>query len=277
MNMDQKFNIPSVEKKREGSMRLWLANEAMIKLALGEIKIEGKENINKIPLDANIVVMSTHLTDLDIPIVIHSIARYLDIAVTNMSVHHKFFGKEGEPSTNIGMRIAGKDNFIPLDFKKDEKGPGNKSAEPFNPNNFETAAESIDKGKTILIAAHKPLPEAKNSLENVKGGYGGVYLSQLRENTYILPITVVLDQAVGMHGKELDTLKKKPNAKVVIGEPFKPEKIKGIERFSILTKKRESGEILNNEEMAEFFTLSHALRNQSQEIIQKMSKQIEAN
>ncbi|MCX6753667.1 MAG: hypothetical protein NTV03_01260 [Candidatus Nomurabacteria bacterium] len=273
--MDQKFNIPSVEKKRQGSMRLWLANESIIKLALGEIKIEGKENIDKIPLNANIVIMSTHLTDLDIPIVIHSIARDLDIAVTNMSVHHKFFGKEGEPSTNIGMRIAGKDNFIPIDYKRDTKGPGNKSAVSFNPNNFETAAESIDKGRAILIAAHKPLPEAKNSLENVKGGYGGVYLSQLRENTYILPVTVVLDKAAGMHGNELDTLKKKPNASVVIGEPFKPEKIPNIEQFSILTKKREGGEILNDEEMKEFSKISHALRNQSENIIQLMSKQIE--
>ena len=263
-------NLKQSEEVFKGNKRLWLANEAMIKLALGKIEITGKENINKIPPGAKVVVMTTHLTDLDVPVAIHSIAKDLDIAVMNMSVHHKF---SEEASTNIGMRIAGKDNFIPIDYKKDKAGAGGKSSGAFNSNNFNPAIEATKKGKAILIAVHNPLAEPAKNLDNVKGGYGGIYLAEL-EDAYILPVTIVLDQEAGMYGDTINTLKKKPNASVVIGEPFKPEKINNIEHFSELTKKREEGKILNNQEMIEFSQLTHALREKSQDIIKKMSDQI---
>lgn len=278
MKMEGNFNTPANVKK-EIPQRLWLANEAMIKLAVGNIEISGKENINKIPPGAKIVVMGTHLSDIDMPIIIHSIAKDLDVVVANMSVHHKMFGDQSEASTNIGMRIAGKDNFLPLDFKinhkVDEKGNkyDDKSAKPFNPENFKPMIEVMEKGKAVLIAAHNPSEKPAKNLDGVKEGYGGVYLAELVD-AYILPVTVILDKDAGMHGDELNTLKEKPNATVSIGEPFKLEKVEGIEHFSEFTKKRENGEILNNEEMTNFSRLAGGLRDRSKEVIKKMSDQI---
>jgi hypothetical protein len=269
MGIEHNFNN-KIEERKEVSTRLWLANEAMIKIAIGEIETLGKDNINKIPPGSKVVIMTTHLTDLDVPIAIHTVAKDMNISIMNMSVHHNFFD---EASTNIGMRIAGKDNFIPVDYKKDESGPGGKSPENFNPNNFEPALADMDKGKAIMIAAHNPSREAANNLDNVKGGYGGVYLAEL-SNAYILPITVSLDRAAGMYGDNLKTIKEKPNASVAIGEPFQLEKIDGIENLSKLTKKREDGNKLNEEEFAEFFRITKALREQSELVIKHMSSQL---
>ncbi len=257
--------------KKEIPQRLWLANEVNLKLAVKEVHITGKENIKEIPPGAKVVIMTTHLTDLDIPVAIHAVARELDVAVTNLSTHHQFFGQQGEMPTNIGMRIAGTDNFIPIDYHKNEKGQ--KAPKAFNPENFEVAKESMEKGKSIIVAAHNPSNEALQNLDGVKGGYGGVYLAELAD-AYILPLTVTMDKAVGMYNDTLKTVKERPSASTTIGKPFKLEKIEGIENFSELTKKRESGERLTDEERVEFSRLADALRERSAFVIKLMSEQI---
>ena len=266
-------NFINTQKSTEKISRLWLANEIMIKAAVGNIEISGKENLAKIPEGEGVVVMPTHMTDLDVPITIHSVGKNLDLMATNMSVHHKFFGKDGEAVTNFGMHVSGEKNFIPIDFKKDKSGPGGKSAEVFNPKNFDPAIKAIKNGKSVLIAAHKPLPEPAKNLDNVKGGFGGIY-SALLADAYILPVTVVLDKNAGMYGNAIKTVLKRPNASVVIGEPFKLEKVEGLENFSILTNRIENGERLSIEELKEFKRLAHVLDEKSQEVIKRMSEQL---
>jgi hypothetical protein len=257
--------------RQEISQRLWLANEAGLKFVVKEIKIIGRENIKEIPPGAKVVIMTTHLTDLDISVAIHAVAREMDVAVTNQSTHHQFFGQQGEMPTNIGIRIAGKDNFIPIDYHKDEKG--DKAPKAFNPENFESAAEAMEKGKSVIVAAHNPSKEPLQNLDEVRGGYGGVYLAELTD-AYILPLTVTMDKAVGMNNNILKTIKERPTASAVIGKPFKLEKIEGIEHFSELAKKREDGEKLTEEEHLEFSRLADALRERSALVIKIMSEQL---
>ncbi len=250
--------------------RLWMVNEVGLKLIVKDIRIIGKENIKGIPPGAKVVVMTTHLTDFDIPIAIHAVADDLNTVVMNESVHHKFFGKQGEASTNFGMRVAGRDNFLPIDYKKDESGK--KSPKAFNPENFESAVKAMKEGKAVMMAAHNPSQVPRQNLDGIQGGYGGVYLAELAD-AYILPVTIVLDRATGMYQPNVSALKNlkgKPNASVVIGKAFKLEKIAGIERFSELEKKGK----LTEEERVEFSHLADALRQQSQKVIKQMSDQL---
>jgi len=257
-------------KPRKGSSeRFILANKANLEFAIKNLTVKGKENINKIPEGAKVVAVTTHLTDLDIPASIEAVARELDLAVMNLSTHHQFWGKQGEIPTNIGIRIAGKDNFIPIDYHKDDTG--RKSPKAFNPENFDPAVKALKDGKSVMVAAHNPSTEPLQNLDGVKGGYGGVYLAMLTD-AYILPITVKLDRVVGMYGETLKTIRERPNASVAIGKPFKFEKIEGIEHLSELVKK--SGKDLTEEERNEFQRLIGILREKSQELIKLMSEQL---
>jgi 1-acyl-sn-glycerol-3-phosphate acyltransferase len=264
-SFNNSYSLP--EKKFKGNKKWWLLNEASMKLMVGKIEVSGKENINKIPPNAKVIVMTTHLTDLDMPIVVHAVAKDLDIVEMDMSPHHKLFGKQSEFGTNIGMRAIGMKNFLPIDYDKDDSGK--KTSKTFNPDNFDPAVEIMEKGKAILIAAHNPLTESAKNLDNVKGGYGGVYLAGLT-GAYILPITVVLDKDAGIYGDGINTLKKKPNASVVIGEPFQFEKIDGIENLSKLIKNRD----WRDEDFEEFSRLNKILNEKSKFVIKKMSEQL---
>jgi hypothetical protein len=264
MNMEGPTTTKSKEKI---SQRLWIANEASLRLAVKEIKVTGKENIKEIPEGAKVVIMTTHLNDLSVPAAIHAVAQDLDVVVLNESTHHKFGGDQGEIPMNIGMRVAGKDNFLPIDFHKDESGK--KSPGAFNPENFTPAVEALDKGRSVMIAAHNPSEGPMKNLDGVKGGYGGVYLASLTD-AYILPITTTLSRNV-MDGYNL---KGRPDASVIVGKPFKLERIEGIEHFAEITKKRENGEKITEEERQEFLRLANALRERSALVIKLMSEQL---
>lgn len=272
IRMEKFFNSIPEEHKKEVSKRLWLANEIMMKTMVGKIEVLGKENMEKLPPDAKIVVMTTHFTDLDVPVAIHTVANDLNVAIVDMSVHHKPFGEQGEFGSYLAGKFAGMNNFIPIGFKKDKDG--GKSSKAFDSNDFIPAIKAInEEGRAVMIAAHNPT-ESK-SLDEVKGGYGGVYLAEMTD-AYILPITITFDNSTYKYGDRINVAtKEKPNAHVVIGEPFKLEKTNGIERFSQITEKRENGDKLSDEEIQEFSKLSHALREQSQIVIKKMSIQID--
>ena len=124
------FDQNSVEERPAISKRLLMAIEAHVKLATGEIRTHGDEHLKEIPADKKVIIATTHISDLDVPIATLKLGKYFDIAITNQSLHHFFLG---EPRTNIGIRIAGRENFIPIDTKKIK---GQKRGE-FNPRNFE--------------------------------------------------------------------------------------------------------------------------------------------
>src|SRR5581483_7642846 len=113
-----RFNPESeqVKKERKGSpKRLMLAIEGLLKTTSGKVEVSGRENLAEIPHDRNIIVVTSHISDIDIPLSVKALGNDLDLAIVNESVHHSF---RQEANTNIGLHIAGKDNFIPLDFHK---------------------------------------------------------------------------------------------------------------------------------------------------------------
>ncbi len=265
-------NISNTKPKEKVSQRLWLTNELGMKVWFKSITVEGKENIKAIPEGAKVVIMPTHLTDLDVTLAIHAVARELNVSVMNVSIHHKFWGPQGEKGTNLSLHIAGKKNFLPIDFINRESG--DKDPKMFNPENFERAAKDMEAGKGIIISVHRGKQEALEDLDDVRGGYGGVYLASLAPNTYILPITVKLDKPSGMYADPMKTLKNRPNASVLIGKPFQLEKTEGMEHLSEIDKKRKEGKELTKEDREEFSRLADALREKSKGVMKRMSEQL---
>jgi hypothetical protein len=261
-----KFEEPAEKKEREKTpQRLLLALEAQLKLTVKELKLHGEENIEAIPAGKKIIIATTHISDIDIPTVAAALGKYFNIAITNMSVHHSFLA---EPSTNIGVRLAGKENFIPFDY---EKTPSGKQAS-FNPDNFEPMKRALDDGKAIIVAAHNPTHDWHLS----KGGYGVSYLSDISDDVVILPVAVDLESAgqVGMYENQLKTITKKPVANVFIGEPIELQKIPGIEDLSKIMHKRESGERITPEELKRFSELKELLQTQSNIVMEKLAENL---
>jgi hypothetical protein len=105
-------------KREKTPKRLMLSIEALLKLQISDLKVEGLENLKELPPDAKVIVATSHTTDIDMPIAIKGLGNELNLAVANESVHHHF---SEEAPTNIGLRVAGKDNFIPIDYKKNSR------------------------------------------------------------------------------------------------------------------------------------------------------------
>jgi hypothetical protein len=256
------------EKPQEhSSKRLMLALDTLVKLQVGEVSIHGKEHLTEIPDDRKVIIASTHLSDLDMPLAVYALGNDLDLAIVNMSVHHSWNPKSGEPSTYAGLVAAGKENFIPVDFEKDSI-TGEKRSSAFNAENFQPMLEALDHNKRVLIAAHNP----SHDFELDKAGYGAAYLAELGD-ALILPVAVKLesDGQVGMYGTATKTFLKKPNATVEIGSPFELTKIEGIEQFRAILEKRKQGEKLTAEEREYFMELSRALRAQSEALMEKIA------
>jgi len=251
------------------SDRLMQSVNLLIKSAhLGEIKISGRENLNKIPKDEKIVVACTHISDVDVPIAIHALGNDLELKISDQSVHHNF---KKEPSMNISMNIAGKDNFFPIDYA----GSGTeKHSSTFNPDNFVPMIKAMDKGASIVIAGHNPSTEGH--LE--KGGYAATYLAEMTD-AIILPVSVDIlakqpngNDSLGMIKHFFKTLFKKSDVFVQIGQPFHLDKIEGIEKVKEMIDKRKNGIRLDREEFSEFTRLLDEIRERSKIIISKLAE-----
>lgn len=249
--------------KESSPKRLMLAMELWKKAALNKLEIKGQENLQNIPKDEKIIIATTHLSDLDVPTTMCALGNNLDIAITNESVHHSF--KE-EPDTNISLRLAGKENFIPIDYKKED---GKKSPKLFNPGNFESMLEAMDRGKRILISAQTPLQKGETKIPD--SGYGAAYLAEMSD-AVILPVAVRILSNLdkGMYEDRYKTLLKKSDVEVIIGESFKLEKIEGIERMKLLLEKRKNEGGLSKEELEEFSKLAAGLKEKSKQLLDKI-------
>jgi 1-acyl-sn-glycerol-3-phosphate acyltransferase len=270
---EEKFEEPKKDAIKDGrekpeehsSKRMMLGFESLIRLQVGNVKIEGREHLDELPRERKIIVATTHLTDLDVPLAVSALGNDLDLAIVNMSVHHSF---KGEASTYLGMVAAGKDHFIPIDYTKD-KETGEKRAGSFNTENFKPMQEALDSGKRVLIAAHNP----SHDFEFDKASYGVAYLAEL-SGALILPVAVQLKSEgdVGMYGSGVKTFLKKPNAEVHIGAPFEVQKIEGIEEFTAILEKRKSGEKLTKEDLQRFSELKKLLKDQSEQVLKRLAE-----
>ncbi len=269
--------IPNTKNPhRETPMRMRLliaANRKQEKV--NKTTVVGRENIKGIPPDGKVVVMTTHLTNSDIPVVLDAIADDLDLAVSDQSTHHRFFGSQSEPGMAAAIALAEPGSFLAFDYHKNASGE--KSPLMFNPENFERMLAVLEKGKSLVVSAHNPSEEQRENLDSVAGGNGGVYLALL-SGAYILPITVSLTKAE-TGKKEPGTIQENPNALVSIGKPFRLEKIEGLGHLAEIVEKRKGTkkqppQRLTKEDVEEVSRLSKALHERSKEVMKIMSEQL---
>ena len=120
-------NIPNYFNKETTSHRLMLTLETAIRLQVKDIEVIGIETLEKIPTGSKIIIATTHLTDLDVPLATYALGNKLNLIITNQSTQHKL---TEDPLENISMHIAGKSNFLPIDYKKKRKIKNPKQIQP---------------------------------------------------------------------------------------------------------------------------------------------------
>src|ERR1035437_8275279 len=170
MNFESNTGSSDFEKRkpRASSKRLLLSTEVFLTPFINKVKVIGRENIEKIPNNKKVVIASSHLSDLDTPIVIKVSGNDFDTAVSDQSTHHSF---SEDPISKINIGLAGEDNFLPIDWKK----TGGVKVPQFNPDNFTAMVSSLGNGKDVLVVAYNP----SSDLKLPRGAIGNVYLSQL--------------------------------------------------------------------------------------------------
>lgn len=182
--------------------------------------------MHSVPTKTPPIFAPTHITDPDIPIATTvlgrlktSAGRAFNLAIADQSVHHE---PGGEFWVYLGLKIAGPENFFPLDWPKVE----GKKRPRFNPKNFLPMQAAMVRGKSIVIAAHNPVFTGQLG----KGGHGAVYLAQITGQP-IVPIAVDTEKTGALH---------RPTARVIIGSPLHLRHIDGIEQYAYLIEKWES-------------------------------------
>lgn len=243
--------------RTKSSFQLRGAVEANVRQFVKGVRVEGKEHLAEVPEGKHLIIATTHISDLDVPLVIKSLGDDLDFAISNASTQHSLRRNFGE---TLGILAAGKHNFLPIDFA--ETGKRN-SPLPFNPENYRVMADSLGSGKAVLVAAHTPSDGVLG-----RGGYAAVYLNQLSD-------AVILPVAVSLSGEAIMVRQKKTNektdAQVIIGKPLELPHIAGIEEFDALLRKRREGEV-TDADRERFKELSSSLKQQSEMLMRALAE-----
>jgi len=231
-------------------------------LLAGRPTIAGIENLGKVPRSRRLVVATTHLTDLDIPLAARALDSHLDLAIVDMLPNHDVIKRPGQA---ILSKLASEKNFIPVDYSVDKQG--NETAGLFNPRNFTPMLNAIDSGKALVIAAHEPSPDRKFT----KPGVGASYLAAVT-GAMILPVAVNLEASgnVGMSETKIQTFFARPDASVSVGGPVELPEGPDVGQLGTLMEKRHQGDRLVCSEIEEFHLIKNYLHAQSEALLDQL-------
>jgi hypothetical protein len=180
----------------------------------GNLITSGLDNLNEIRPETRVIIATTHLTDVDVPLASAALSDHLDLIITDMLPNHSW----SRFPIDVSLKITGESNFIPLDYS------GNKSRYNsfgvFNPDNFTPMTRALDIGKRVIVAAHNPsytgdLP--------TKPGIAVPYLAALAD-AQVLPVAVRLknpDKRLGMAEHYLRTVLVRSDVFVSVGKLFR--------------------------------------------------------
>jgi 1-acyl-sn-glycerol-3-phosphate acyltransferase len=260
MSIEQ-FPASSEQPKKSSPESLQKGADKIVDLFCREFSIEGEENLEEIRKlrdenpDAHFVLTSSHFSNLDAPAAVKALGRDLDMQIAVESMH---FGLTPQEAM---YRIAGKENFTPLDYVKNKSGEKGSVPGTFNPENFEALAEKIGAhGKNAWIALH-PF-NLHGEMEKAK--VGPIYLAQ-KTNSKIVPLALELsseNSTLAGIGKLAKTLAQKPRTKLHIGKPMELPKI-DVAPFEAFLKKRQNRETISDEEHAAYKAALSVLREQA--------------
>ncbi len=217
---------------RKKISRIGMASRIDSALRLHKPTVEGLENLINIPKNENLVISTTHLSDIDMEVAVTTVASYRDVSVTSQSINLK------NPIVGRIMRWVGKNEVYGISGKLGKKGTRSLIYR-FNPQDYEAMKVPVEKGRAMIIAAHKPAYEWK--LPD-KPGLGAIYLAQISRAT-ILPaaVDVQYPKFIDLHPNNVTgTLKrllqrKRLDVKVTFGKPIRLDPIP-LEELEIVAK-----------------------------------------
>ena len=184
-------------------------------LAAGELNIEGSENLEGIDTSRPLIVASTHITDVDMPIAASVVADKLDLSITGTSL---FNHVSSGIIRKVFISAPGKKNFNSIEYNIDNYG--NQSPAVFNYKSFNEIVNSIGDGKKPIVAAHNPVRGGKLP---ERPGIAVPYLASAT-GADILPVAVQFenpDNKLGMADHRIYTLLAREAIRVSIGQPFR--------------------------------------------------------
>ena len=184
-------------------------------LAAGELNIEGYDNLEFIDTSRPLIVASTHITDVDMPIAASVVADKLDLSITGTSL---FNNVSSGFIRKVFISAPGKKNFKSIEYNIDNRG--NQRPAVFNYKSFNEIINSIGDGKKPIVAAHNPVRDGKLP---ERPGIAVPYLASAT-GADILPVAVQFensDNKLGMADHRLYTLLAREAIRVSIGQPIR--------------------------------------------------------
>jgi hypothetical protein len=234
-------------------------------LIKGDIKTEGMENLDLIPPGKKVVFAPTHISDGDMPVAALVLGDRFKLGIANQSMHHHL---TGEPPMYLGLLMAGKDNFYPMDFDWIKLGKKKGKIGRFNPDNYLAMRDAMaNEGKAMVMAAHSP---TFNSKLPDRGGIAAAYLAAISD-AVIVPVAIDYQSEHTITAEtHLKNATHRAEVKAIIGKPIEPKPIKGIERFPEIFKK-DKEKMASDEERAELKRIRQSLSQDSDELMRQLA------
>lgn len=236
--------------------------------------VEGLGNLIGIPKTEKLVIATTHLSDIDMDTAIATIAPYRDVSVASQSTHLE------NPISGRLMRWATENEIYGVSSKFGKK-PTRLPTYRFNPKDYEAMKVALEKGRAMVIAAHKPAYEWK--LPD-KPGLGAVYLAQTSGAT-ILPtaVDVQYPEFIDLSPINPGVLRrllqgKRPDVRVVFGRPMRlnpipSEKLMNVTKFFNHDERNR----MTKDEIEEAKTTLKTLQLQGSEVMKSLADMLPRN
>jgi hypothetical protein len=217
-----------------------------------------------------------------VPITIAAMGKHFGgLKVAEQSSH---FDIKREAPMYFVRKMAGKDNS----FKLEVSGMGEERRGVFDPENFTPMKEFLEDGENQLVIASYLDPQYAGGKWQLseRVGNGAAYLSQITENSVILPVAIdIKTEPFGT--LDVKKLVGKPDIKrlrgqqkdvdVIIGEPITPDKIQDIGDLSAILQKRKNGEEITDNERKQFRKVKNELKGKSREVLSAIANLLPEN
>lgn len=275
MGEKDEYTPPDANPVRKGSSpRLMWGVEKQVRFMFGNVEVAGKDHLEQLSSDTRVIFATTHISDNDVPITVAALGHDFDLAVADTSIHRNWIQalKSFDP-TIIGIKIAGKDNF--LSITGTQKKGIRKSK--FVPDDMENIKAALDRGKAVIVAAHNPNFDGKLP---PNPGLAAVRVAQLAgESTVVIPVAVQIGEpsevlGLGNPKNVIETRRRRPKVKVAIGEPLKfddPEAKQAADTMEELLGRWRQGIRLSSKDRRRFATARRLTQQEGAKLMKSLA------
>lgn len=200
---------------------MWLNSE----LVTQRPEVVGLENLEKIPKNVNPIIAGSHLrSDASIQIIARELSSRFNIGIAIQA------GNRRDPLINTLLTLVGQSNFYDIDNTTEIKKVNGKTEKihkyKINLNNYEVMKKAMEKGKTMLVAAH--YAPIYDGILPKKPGFAVIYLAHLSGQRVVVPVALNIqtdNEDTGRIDRLSNIVKnlilgKRPKSKMTICEPI---------------------------------------------------------